>query len=89
MLLAVASFAWLGVAGLLPGKSARWYNIMTEKKKHPEWFREDLTRLLTMLEEKSIRPVVAERLPLREAARAHELLEHASVSGKIVLMCQD
>lgn len=89
VLLAGASFAWLGVAGLLPGKSARWYNIMGEKKKHPEWFREDLARLLKMLEDKSIRPVVAERLPLPEAARAHELLEHASVSGKIVLMCQD
>ena len=89
MMLAVASFAWLGLAGLLPGKSARWYNIMTEKKKHPEWFREDLSRLLTMLQEKSISPVVAERLPLRDAARAHELLERASVSGKIVLMCQE
>ena len=87
--LAVASFAWLGLAGLMPGKSARWYNIMTEKKKHPDWFREDLSRLLTMLSEKSISPVVAERLPLREAARAHELLERASVSGKIVLMCQE
>lgn len=87
--LAVASFAWLSLAGLMPGKSARWYNIMTEKKKHPDWFREDLSRLLTMLSEKSISPVVAERLPLRDAARAHELLERASVSGKIVLMCQE
>src|SRR5580692_5373309 len=69
-MLAVASFAWLGLASLLPGKSARWYNIMTEKKKHPTWFREDLSRLLTMLQEKSIRPVIAERLPLRDAARA-------------------
>jgi NADPH:quinone reductase-like Zn-dependent oxidoreductase len=88
-LLAAASFVWLGLAGLLPGKSARWYNITTEKKKKPEFFREDLTRLLAMLQEKFIRPVVAERLPLREAARAHELLEGASVSGKIVLMCQE
>ena len=88
-MLALASFAWLGVVGLLPGKSARWYNITTEKKKHPQWFREDLARLLTMLQEKSIRPVVAERLPLRGAGRAHELLEQASVSGKIVLMCQE
>ena len=88
-MLAVASFAWLGLASLVPGKSARWYNIMTEKKKHPAWFREDLSRLLTMLQEKSIAPVVAERLPLRDAARAHELLEHASVTGKIVLMCQE
>jgi NADPH:quinone reductase-like Zn-dependent oxidoreductase len=88
-LLAIASFAWLGIAGLLPGKSARWYSIITEKKKHPEWFREDLSRLLSMLQEKSIRPVIAERLPLREAPRAHELLEQASVTGKIVLMCQE
>jgi NADPH:quinone reductase-like Zn-dependent oxidoreductase len=42
-----------------------------------------------MLHDNSISPVVAERLPLREAARAHELLERASVSGKIVLMCQE
>jgi NADPH:quinone reductase-like Zn-dependent oxidoreductase len=89
VMLAAASFAWLGLVGLVPGKSARWYNIMKEKKKHPEWFREDLSRLLAMLQEKSISPVVAERLPLRGAGRAHELLERASVSGKIVLMCQE
>jgi NADPH:quinone reductase-like Zn-dependent oxidoreductase len=89
MMLAAASFAWLALAGLIPGKSARWYNMMTEKKKHPEGFHEDLSRLLAMLQEKSISPVVAERLPLREAARAHELLERASVSGKIVLMCEE
>jgi hypothetical protein len=75
--------------GLDPGKSARWYNIMTEKRKHSEWFREDLSRLLAMLQEKSIDPVIAERLPLRQAARASELLERASVSGKIVLICQE
>jgi NADPH:quinone reductase-like Zn-dependent oxidoreductase len=89
LLLAAGSFAWLGSAGLVPGKSARWYNVMTEKKKHPEWFREDLSQLVAMLQEKSIGPVVAERLPLRGASRAHELLERASVSGKIVLMCQE
>jgi NADPH:quinone reductase-like Zn-dependent oxidoreductase len=42
-----------------------------------------------MLEEKSISPVIAERFPLRYAARASELLERATVSGKIVLMCQE
>ncbi len=88
-MLAVWSFAWLWLAGLLPGKSAQWYSIITEKKKHPEWFREDLSQLLTMLQEKKISPVVAGRLPLRDASRAHEMLENASVSGKIVLMCQE
>ena len=89
MILAASSLAWLGLAGLVSGKSARWYNIMTEKKKHPAWLREGLSRLLTMLQEKSISPVIADRLPLRHAARASELLERASVSGKIVLMCQE
>ncbi|MGA8071982.1 MAG: medium chain dehydrogenase/reductase family protein [Candidatus Acidiferrales bacterium] len=89
MMLAAASFAWLWLVSLIPGKSARWYNIMTEKDKHPEWFREDLSRLLAMLQEKSISPVVAARLPLRDVPRAHELLESASVTGKIVLMCQE
>jgi NADPH:quinone reductase-like Zn-dependent oxidoreductase len=89
VLLAVGSFAWLRVVTLLPGRSARWYNVTTEKKKQPDQFREDLSRLMAMLQDKLIRPVVAERLPLGQAARAHELLERASVSGKIVLMCQE
>src|SRR5580704_11424000 len=89
MLLAGASFAWLTLIKLIPGKSALWYSITTDKKKHPEWFREDLSRLLSMLEQKSISPIVSARLPLREAPRAHEMLERAAVTGKIVLMCQE
>lgn len=86
---AMASFVWLTAVGILPGKSARWFSITTEEKKHPEWIPEDLSKLLVMLQEKSIHPVIAERLPLREAARAQELLESSAVSGKIVLMCQE
>ena len=85
-----ASFALIGVLNILPdGKSARWYSITTEKQRHPEWFREDLARLLEMLREKKIRPQISERLPLREAQRAHQLIEHAKVTGKIVLLCQE
>jgi NADPH:quinone reductase-like Zn-dependent oxidoreductase len=87
--LAGASFVMLTALRLLPGKSARWYSMTTEKTKHPEWLPEDLARLLAMLRDRSIHPVIAERLPLSGAARAHELLERASVSGKIVLMCQE
>jgi NADPH:quinone reductase-like Zn-dependent oxidoreductase len=88
MLRAGASFALLGALGVFPGKSARWFNVMVEKEKHPDSFREDLTRLLEMLAVKSIQPLVAARLPLADAPKAHQMLEHASVSGKIVLMCQ-
>jgi NADPH:quinone reductase-like Zn-dependent oxidoreductase len=84
-----ASFALLGLLGILPdGKSARWYSITTEKQRHPEWFREDLAHLLNLLSDKKIRPQISERLPLREAQRAHELIEHAQVTGKIVLLAQ-
>ncbi len=85
-----ASFALLALLNFLPdGKSARWYSITTEKKKHPDWFREDLAALLELLRNQKIKPLVSERLPLREARRAHELLEHAKVAGKIVLLCQE
>jgi len=85
-----ASFALIGLLGALPdGKTARWYSITTEKKKHPEWFPEDLAHLLRLLAEKKIHPYVAERLPLREAHRANELIEHAKVLGKIVLLPQE
>jgi NADPH:quinone reductase-like Zn-dependent oxidoreductase len=85
-----ASFALMGLLAKLPdGKSARWYSITTEKKKHPEWFREDLARLLTLLRDGKIHPQISERLPLCEAQHAHELIEQARVTGKIVLLCQE
>lgn len=84
-----ASFGLIGLLNALPdGKVARWYSITTEKKKHPEWFPEDLAHLLNLLAERKIHPHVAERLPLRDAQRANDLIEHAKVSGKIVLLPQ-
>ena len=36
-----------------------------------------------------IEPVIAERMGLAEAARAHELVERAAVQGKIVLLVRE
>jgi NADPH:quinone reductase-like Zn-dependent oxidoreductase len=52
----------------------------------PEWFREDFRALLELLREGKVHPVVAERLPLSEARRAHELLDSAAAKGKLVLV---
>jgi NADPH:quinone reductase len=52
----------------------------------PEWFREDFLALLELLAADKIHPVVAERLPLSEAGRAHELLEQSASVGKLVLV---
>jgi NADPH:quinone reductase-like Zn-dependent oxidoreductase len=54
--------------------------------RYPEWFREDFGALLQLLREDTIHPVVAERLPLTEARRAHELLESTASKGKLVLV---
>jgi NADPH:quinone reductase len=54
--------------------------------RNPAWFREDFAALLGLLREGKIHPVVAERLPLTEARRAHELLDTSAAKGKLVLV---
>jgi NADPH:quinone reductase-like Zn-dependent oxidoreductase len=54
--------------------------------RNPEWFREDFLALLELLRRGEIHPVVAERLPLTDARRAHEMLESSAAKGKLVLV---
>ncbi len=75
---------------LIPdGRRLTIYSIQTLKKRRPRWFREDMATLFGLLADGRLRPVVAQRLPLVEAARAHELLGERSVTGKIVLVCTE
>jgi NADPH:quinone reductase-like Zn-dependent oxidoreductase len=75
---------------ILPdGKRASWFNVKTFSDASSDVFREDLARLFELLSQKKIHPVIAARFPLREAARANEMLEKAQVSGKLVLLCQE
>jgi len=79
----------LYIAGgwLLPGrKRVVPYSIQTLKRLKPEFFRQDLIALFGLLQQKKIKPLIAQRLPLAEARRAQELLEKGGVTGKIVLM---
>ena len=52
----------------------------------PEQFREDFAALLELLRARRIHPVIAERLPLSQARRAHELLDSSAEKGKLVLV---
>jgi NADPH2:quinone reductase len=61
-------------------------NLAEFAPKHPDWYRETLTELLDSLAAGRIKPVVAERIPLVEAVRAHELLERGGYAGKVVLV---
>jgi NADPH:quinone reductase len=65
------------------------YSIQTLKRLKPDWFHEDLILLLNLLEQKKIKPIVAARMSLKEAAQAHELLAGQSIQGKVVLICND
>lgn len=75
------------LAGLLsPSRRVMTYRIAQLRDRHPDWFRDDLAELMGMLRDDVIHPVVAQRIPLTEAQRAHELLAGASSAGKIVLI---
>ena len=60
--------------------------LTSDLSKDNAWYRETLTELLDSLAAGKIKPVVAERFPLAEAARAHELLERGGYAGKVVLV---
>ena len=63
------------------------YSIQWLKRLRPALFRQDLVALFDLLRQQKIKPLIAQRLPLAEARRAHELLGKGGVTGKIVLVC--
>jgi NADPH2:quinone reductase len=79
----------LYIAGgwLLPGrKRVVPYSIQTLKRWKPELFRHDLIALLDLLQQRKIKPLIAQRMPLAEARLAQELLGKGGVVGKVVLV---
>jgi len=69
---------------LIPdGKSAP---MLPDLGKDNAWYRRTLAELLDLLAGGKIKPVVAERIPLAEAARAHERLDRGGHAGKVVLI---
>ena len=84
-----ASFLLLGILKCIPsGKKCVWFNVTNLRKEHPDWFREDLSILFDLLVQRKVNPVIAARLPLRDAADANRRIENSKVTGKIVLLCQ-
>lgn len=82
------TFALIGALKLWPDlRSLSFYTITGMKQAHPDWFRADLTALLQQFQVGEIHPVIAQRLPLSQAAEAHRLLDRAAVPGQLVLMC--
>jgi NADPH2:quinone reductase len=88
--LRVIPFSLLAVVllGLVPdGKQARMSpNLAVFAVEHNDWYRETLAALLEAVASGRLDPVVAARVPLSEAARAHELIERGGYAGKVVLV---
>lgn len=87
----LAKFYGSGAAAILagrlsPSRRVMTYRIAKLRDRHPDWFRDDLAELIRLLREGELHPVVAERIPLSDARRAHEVLESAASQGKVVLV---
>lgn len=72
---------------LLPnGKAIKGYGT---HRVDSRLLKEDWAKLFRLLEEGRIRPLIAARLPILEAAKANELLESGQVTGNVVLLAPE
>jgi NADPH:quinone reductase-like Zn-dependent oxidoreductase len=82
-------YVWRSVLSWLPGgKRVFPYSINLMRAQHPDWFKDDLAKLLELLASGAVRPAVAGRISFEEVADAHRHLEAGDLKGKLVL-CPD
>lgn len=80
--------AYIVGSALLPDRRrVKLYSVHTLKRRKPDWFREDLTKLFKLQLEGKIDPLISEVIPLQDVQYAHQLLGEGSVQGKIILDC--
>jgi NADPH:quinone reductase-like Zn-dependent oxidoreductase len=75
----------------LPPRRLRvaFYDTRPTKRKHPDWYQDDLGELCGLLAAGRLHPVIAARVPLEGVVEAHRRIEHADVEGRIVLLPND
>jgi NADPH:quinone reductase-like Zn-dependent oxidoreductase len=74
---------------LLPNGRSTTYYSTGRSRLNSRPFMEDWATLFRLLEEGKIRPIIADRFPILEAARANALLESGEVIGNIVLLAPE
>ena len=84
----LARLAWLNA--LPNGRRAGFFDVWGGKLLRPQSFRsrlqEDLSAVLTLLADGTLRPQIAARLPLTRIREAIELAESHTIVGKVVLV---
>jgi len=70
------------------GKRGEFYGISASYRRNKQPVLDDMATLFALLEQKKIKPVIAKRMPLLDAAEANRILESGAVAGKIVLVAQ-
>ena len=67
-------------------KHVAFYDTRPMKKKHPDWYRDDLACLFVLLAAGELKPVIAARLPLEQVVTAHQKVERGDVQGRLILI---
>jgi NADPH2:quinone reductase len=76
---------WLNYGpGYISSGAIRSFSMHTLDHK-PEIRAQSMTNLITKLSENAIHPLIHARLPLKDARRAHEMIEAREMIGKILL----
>lgn len=85
------SLLLLGLFSVWPRgrRIAKGPGMETYPRAHPDWYQATLSGFFDMTLEGRLAPRVAHKLPLRDAAKAHAMLEAGDMCGKIVLMTGD
>lgn len=100
MLAPLGQVLWYGFAGgppqndLLDALLKHWIRgvglrtfhlVFSVAEPYPQIFGASIGTVLTYLREKKIEPVIADRIPLAEAAKAQQLLQSRDTIGKVIL----
>jgi len=89
--LIVPSLLLLGLFAVWPGlrRVAKGPGMEDYPRANPDWYRNTLSGFFEKALAGQLTPRIADKLPLRDAAQAHAMLERGNVSGKIVLIAAD
>jgi NADPH:quinone reductase-like Zn-dependent oxidoreductase len=82
------TLATVALLALMPGAKSvpMMPDLGTFTEGNHGWYRDTLAELFDLAASGKLQPVIAERVPFLEAARAHKVLEHGGYGGKIVLV---